>query len=121
MECDPSSQVDLPHAMNFRAIRGANFATRWSRSPQNRGERTPRSPPFVVENPPKSQNSHDGNVDETWRYGESTDRCRANMAHIRQSRPDYGLGFQAKVRKTFKAVLSSLGSGGVGGEGRDLI
>jgi len=23
--------------------------------------------------------------------------CRANMAHIRQSGPDYGLGFQVKV------------------------
>ena len=27
----------------------------------------------------------------TWREGHI--RCRANMAHIRQSRPDYGLGF----------------------------
>jgi len=29
------------------------------------------------------------------------------MAHIRQSRPDSGLGFQVKVRKTFEAVPSS--------------
>jgi len=29
-------------------------------------------------------------------------RCRANMAHIRQSRPDYGLHFQVKVPKSFK-------------------
>ena len=36
-------------------------------------------------------------------------RGRANMAHRRQSRPDYGLGFQ-----TFKGAASSLGSGGVG-------
>jgi len=35
-------------------------------------------------------------------------RCRANMAHIRQSRPDYGLGFQAKVTKK-KVVPSMLG------------
>ena len=28
-------------------------------------------------------------------------RCRANMAHIRQSRPDCGLGFQVKVLKFF--------------------
>ena len=27
-------------------------------------------------------------------------RCRANMAHIRQSRPDSGLAFQVKVPKT---------------------
>jgi len=27
-------------------------------------------------------------------------RCRANMAHGRQSRPDSGLGFQVKVRET---------------------
>ena len=39
-------------------------------------------------------------------------RCRANMdmAHIRQSRPDSGLGFQVKFLKTFN-VPSSLGSG----------
>jgi len=28
-------------------------------------------------------------------------RCRANMAHIRQSRPDSSLGFQVKVLKPF--------------------
>ena len=33
------------------------------------------------------------------------------MAHIRQSRPDSGLGFQAKVLEILFAVLSSLGSG----------
>ena len=33
------------------------------------------------------------------------------MARIRQSRPDSGLGFQAKVPKTFYLVPSSLGSG----------
>ena len=38
-------------------------------------------------------------------------RCRVNMAHIRQSRPDSGLGFQVEVLKTFKIVSSSLGSG----------
>jgi len=38
-------------------------------------------------------------------------RCRASMAHIRQSRPDSGLGFQANVLKPFKGVPSSLGSG----------
>ena len=29
-------------------------------------------------------------------------RCRANMARVRQLRPDSGLGFQVKVPKTFK-------------------
>ena len=37
--------------------------------------------------------------------------CRANSAHVRQSRADSGLGHQAKVLRTFKAVPSSLGSG----------
>jgi hypothetical protein len=31
-----------------------------------------------------------------------TSRCRANMVHVCQSRPDSGLGFQAKVSNTFK-------------------
>jgi len=35
-------------------------------------------------------------------------RSRANVAHSRQSRPDSGLGFQAKVVKTFQGVPSSL-------------
>jgi len=33
--------------------------------------------------------------------GEVTHICRANTAHIRQSRPDSGLGFQVKVFETF--------------------
>ena len=33
------------------------------------------------------------------------------MAHIRQSRPNSGLGFHVKVVKPFKAFPSSLGSG----------
>jgi len=33
------------------------------------------------------------------------------MAHIRQSRPDCGLGFHVKVLKTFQAVPVSPGSG----------
>ena len=32
------------------------------------------------------------------------------MAHVRQSRPDSGLGFQVKVPKTFQVVPSSLGA-----------
>ena len=31
------------------------------------------------------------------------------MAHIRQSRPDSGLGYQTKVLKPFKVVLNSTG------------
>jgi hypothetical protein len=37
--------------------------------------------------------------------------CRANMAHIRESRPDYGLSFQVKELKTLYGVSSSLESG----------
>ena len=33
------------------------------------------------------------------------------MAHVRQSRPDYGLGFQVKVLDTFEIVPSLLGIG----------
>ena len=33
------------------------------------------------------------------------------MAHIRQSWPDFGLGFRVKVLQFFKVVPSSLGSG----------
>ena len=33
------------------------------------------------------------------------------MAHIRQSKPDYCLGFQAEVLKACKGAVSSLGSG----------
>ena len=38
-------------------------------------------------------------------------RCRANVAHTRQSRPDSGLGFLVKVLRTCQVVPSSLGSG----------
>ena len=31
-------------------------------------------------------------------------RCRTNSAHLRQSRPDYGLSFVGKVFKTFQVV-----------------
>jgi len=41
--------------------------------------------------------------------------CRANMAHIRQSRPGSGLGFQVRVLKSFQVGASSLGSGRWGG------
>ena len=37
-------------------------------------------------------------------------RCRANIVHIRHSRPDSGLGFQVEFRETFQVVASSLGS-----------
>ena len=35
----------------------------------------------------------------------------AKLAHIRQSRPDFDLGFQIKVLETFSGVASSLGNG----------
>jgi len=38
-------------------------------------------------------------------------RCRANMAHMRQSRLDAGLGFEVQVLRMFLAVPTSLGSG----------
>ena len=38
-------------------------------------------------------------------------RCPANMAQIRQSRPDSGLDFQVEVLKTFCVVPSWPGSG----------
>ena len=38
-------------------------------------------------------------------------RFRANVAHIRQSRPDSGLGFQVKGSKPLYVAPSSLGSG----------
>ena len=39
------------------------------------------------------------------------ERCLANIAHVRQSGPDSGLGFQVKGLKTFSGVSASLGSG----------
>ena len=38
-------------------------------------------------------------------------RHRANMAPIRQSKPDYGLGFEVEILTTIQVVPSSLGSG----------
>jgi len=53
--------------------------------------------------------------------------CRANMAHMRQSRPDYGLDFQGKPFKAFQVVPPSLGAAlnaksgvGAGGDDRSL-
>ena len=41
-----------------------------------------------------------------------THRCRVDMAHITQSRPDSGFGFQVKLLKDGNVVRSSLESGG---------
>ena len=38
-------------------------------------------------------------------------RCRANVARMKQSRPDSGIGCQVKVLSTFQVVTSSIGSG----------
>jgi len=43
----------------------------------------------------------------------SNSRCRANSAHVRQSRPDYGLRVQGNVLEPFSIVPSSRGSGNV--------
>ena len=73
----------------------------------------------------KSVNSQCRNYQETTRPRQSSpgpslfsdrfdmrvNRCRANMAHIRQSRPDYAFGYEVKVHKTYPGVTSSLGSG----------
>ena len=39
------------------------------------------------------------------------DRYRANMAHIRQPRPNSGLDFQVRALEPFRVVASSLGRG----------
>ena len=41
-------------------------------------------------------------------------RCRANLAQVKQSRPGPGLGSQIKVFKTSKVFPISLGRGGLG-------
>ena len=38
-------------------------------------------------------------------------RCRGNSAHVRQSKPDFGLGFQTKVLNMFEVGASWLESG----------
>jgi len=38
-------------------------------------------------------------------------RCGANMAHVKQSRPDSGLGFQVEVLEIFQVVPSSQTNG----------
>jgi len=45
-------------------------------------------------------------------------RCRANLAHIRQSRPDAGLRLQAKTSQIFHVVPSSLGGVPISGDPR---
>jgi len=45
--------------------------------------------------------------------GKSRVRCRANMALVRHSRPDSGLGFQTEVLQSMPVAPSSLGSGGM--------
>jgi len=85
-----SSKVNLHNTINFRALCGANLVTRWSRSRQNRGGRNPRTPPC-------------GRATTALTTPSSLARCRTNVAHTRQSKPDSGLGFQVNVRKTLNA------------------
>ena len=37
-------------------------------------------------------------------------RCQANSAHTKESRPDYGLGYQVNVFQPFEVVPDSVGS-----------
>jgi len=52
-----------------------------------------------------------------WHIYDSLGECgtyttvQANMAHMRQSRPDFGFDFQVKVLTTVQVVPSLLGSG----------
>ena len=46
--------------------------------------------------PGPSRTCNESKEEEGWGV-----RCRANMAHVRQSRPDSGLGFQEKVLEPF--------------------
>ena len=41
----------------------------------------------------------------------SSSCCGANMAHVKQSKPDSGLGFHVKALAVVQGVPSSLGSG----------
>ena len=41
-------------------------------------------------------------------------RCPANMAHLRQSRPDSGLAFQVNILRIFEVVPFSVGGGTAG-------
>ena len=84
-----SSKVNLPHAIDFGAKCGAHLVTS---HPGIEGERNLQTPP-----------TH------------SILRCRANSAHIRQSGPDSGLGFQVKGRETFK-VFPLRSEAGIGSE-----
>ena len=51
-------------------------------------------------------------VERTWHMSDSHGQITAsNMARVRQSRPDFGFGFQVEFITTFEDVPSSLGSG----------
>ena len=70
-----------------------------------------------VRSPPCGVNAREPEMDPVCSSDESTvvprmlcARCRASIAHIRQSGPDSGRGVLAKVPKTHLFVPSSLGS-----------
>jgi hypothetical protein len=51
---------------------------------------------------------------EFWAHSEASgeqNHCLANMAYVRQSEPDFGIGLQVKVLRTCQVGHSSLGSG----------
>ena len=76
------ARTTLSHGSNF----GRQIPTKWPK------ERTPLS-----------QNGSHQKC--------SRGRCQANMAHIRQARPNYGRAFLVKVLETVEGVPSSLGIG----------
>jgi hypothetical protein len=54
----------------------------------------------------RSNNSDGRALERGERDSTPLPRCQANVAHIRQSRPDPGLGLQVKVLETFKGAPS---------------
>ena len=48
-------------------------------------------------------------------HGLEGSRCRANVAHIRQARPDSGLGFRVKTLELFRCALFPRERRGKGG------
>ena len=93
----PSRSVSLCRSVSPSLSRSQSLS-RWT-----------RTSPATVGNTPPGEFLRD----------EGSSRFRADMAHIRQSRPDSGLGFQVKVLKTCYVALFSLRSGArEGGERR---
>jgi len=78
----------------------------------------PSSEPLHIANIYNTQSREQAGAGRTARACGSSVR-RANVAHIRQPRPDYGVGFQANVLKTFCVVPTSTPK--TGGAGRKTL